>query len=295
MDDNPNTLSRDIIEFENNTHRERIHHLKIIINQYFRRYMSIIANEYDIVENIKEIPDMESEFSIEIQKYIYDREYFLKKYLIKRDRDLFQKLEFDISSKIISNITANPDEWDKTYAKIDKIVEFNLKNLVNSLMYILMRNLERFISSNYDSGDIEKNKVISQFIMDILDLIKADYEKMDVVDGVLIEGDYRTKEALELDEDDKKGELIMVSRDKEEKDLTGVRDKFISEYKKDNEKDPTENEIMDYLDNYEKEEDNNSEDEEVDEENLITDDTLDVGGNYGEKPQGGEGGEYDDF
>ena len=300
MDDNPNTLPRDIIEFENNTHRERIHHLKIIINQYFRRYMSIVSNQYDVVENIKEIPDMDTEFSIEIQKYIYDREYFLKKYLIKRDRDLFQQLEFDISSKIISNITANPDEWDKTYTKIDKIVEFNLKNLVNSLMYVLMRNLERFISSNYDSGDIEKNKVISQFIMDILDLIRADYEKMDVVDGVLIEGDYRTKEAIELDEDDKKGDLIMVSREEDskkdkEKDLIAIRDKFVSEYKKDNEKDPTENEIMDYLDNYEKEEDNDSQDEEDDEENIITDDTIDVGGNYGEKPQGGEGGEYDDF
>lgn len=238
MDDNPNTQTRDIIEFENNIHRERIHHLKIIINQYFRRYISIISNEYDVVENIKEIPDIESEFSIEIQKYIYDREYFLKKYIIKRDRDLFQKLEFDISSKVISNITANPDEWDKSYTKIDKIVEFNLKNLVNSLMYILMRNLERFISSNYDSGDIEKNKIISQFIMDIFDLIRADYEKMDVVDGVLIEGDFRTKEAIELDEDDKKGELIMVSKRDEddekdkEKDLIGIRDKFISEYKK---------------------------------------------------------------
>ena len=262
--------------------------------------MSIIANEYDVVENIKEIPDIDTEFSIEIQKYIYDREYFLKKYLIKRDRDLFQQLEFDISSKIISNITANPDEWDKTYSKIDKIMEFNLKNLVNSLMYVLMRNLERFISSNYDSGDIEKNKVISQFIMDILDLIKADYEKMDVLDGVLIEGDYRTKEALELDEDDKKGDLIMVSREKDDekdnvKDLTALRDKFISEYKKDNEKDPTENEIIDYLDNYEKEKDNEDEEEDEDDETPITDDTLDVGGDYGEKPQGGEGGEYDDF
>ena len=168
--------------------------------------------------------------------------------------------------------------------------------MVNSLMYVLMRNLERFISSNYDSGDIEKNKVISQFIMDILDLIKADYEKMDVVDGVLIEGDYRTKEAIELDEDDKKGDLIMINREKDdEKDLTMERDKFISEYKKDNEKDPTENEIMDYLDNYEKEEEENKEDEEDYEETPITDDTLDVGGNYGEKPQGGEGGEYDDF
>jgi hypothetical protein len=164
-----------------------------------------------------------------------------------------------------------------------------------------MRNLERFISSNYDSGDIEKNKVISQFIMDILDLIRADYEKMDIVDGVLIEGDYRTKEALELDEDDKKGDLIMVSREEDdekdkEKDLIALRDKFISEYKRDNEKDPTENEIMDYLVNHEKEEeDNDKEDEEDYAETSITDDTLDVGGNYGEKPQGGEGGEYDDF
>ena len=49
-------------------------------------------------------------------------------------------------------------------------------------------------------------------------------------------------------------------------------------------------------DNHEKEEeDNDKEDEEDYAETSITDDTLDVGGNYGEKPQGGEGGEYDDF
>jgi hypothetical protein len=52
---------------------------------------------------------------------------------------------------------------------------------------------------------------------------------------------------------------------------------------------------MDYLDNYEKEEEDNKEDEEGYEETPITDDTIDVGGDYGEKPQGGEGGEYDDF
>ena len=49
----------------------------------------------------------------------------------------------------------------------------------------------------------------------------------------------------------------------------------------------------DYLDNYEKEKEDP--DSDADEESPITDDTLDVGGNYGEKPQGGEGGEYDDF
>ena len=91
----------------------------------------------------------------------------------------------------------------------------------------------------------------------------------------------------------------MISHDEDpkdkEKDLSGVRDKFISEYKKDNEKDPTENEIIDYLDNYEKEEEDNDSNADTDEESPITEDTLDVGGNYGEKPQGGEGGEYDDF
>ena len=51
-------------------------------------------------------------------------------------------------------------------------------------------------------------------------------------------------------------------------------------------------ELLQYADGL-KEDDN--EDEEADDETPITDDTLDVGGNYGEKPQGGEGGEYDDF
>ena len=62
--------------------------------------------------------------------------------------------------------------------------------------------------------------------------------------------------------------------EKETKDKSLIRDKFISEYKKENEKEPTENEIIDYLEVQEKEEeiDKEIEDEEY---NLSNDSDID--------------------
>ena len=53
-------------------YRMRIFNLKRYINNYFRRYISMIANNYDPNENIRQFIDMEEETSRELQKYIYE-------------------------------------------------------------------------------------------------------------------------------------------------------------------------------------------------------------------------------
>ena len=85
----------------------------------------MIQHKFDPTEHIRRLEDMEESVSKEIQRYIYEREHFMKKYMTKRDSEVFKALKFDVSAKVIQNITADTDKWDLSYTKIDKIVNFN--------------------------------------------------------------------------------------------------------------------------------------------------------------------------
>jgi hypothetical protein len=310
----PAVQSNEIIKFENERNRMKIYNLKKYINQYFRKYLSMIQHKFDPTEHIRKLEDMDENLSKEIQKYIYEREHFMKKYITKRDSELFKELKFDVPSKVIQNITADTDKWDISYTKIDKIVNFNLTHLSHSLMYILMKNLVNFISN--DSAT-----VIAQFIMDVFEMIFKDMDAIDYSKDTFILGDYRTQE-LKVDEEveeiksdavrminelDYKFRKISKGKenfeeafeeldDKDEK-LT-VKERFIKEYKEKHDKDPTESEIMDYVDEQDKEkeaDENEDREEFIMKEDSDNEDALEKGAGYGEMPQGGEGGEDGDF
>ena len=77
-----------------------------------------------------------------------------------------------------------------------------------------------------------------------------------------------------------------------------AKERFIKEYKEKHEKDPTESEVMDYVDEHEKEKDadeNEDREEFIMKEDSDNEDALEKGAGYGEMPQGGEGGEDGDF
>lgn len=310
--------SSDVISFENDKFRMRISNLKKYFNNYFRRYISIVANMYDPTEHIKQIVDIEEATSRELQKYIFDREYFIKKYLTKRDSEVFQKLQFNISSKVISNISAETDIWDKSYSKIEKIVNFNLSHLSDVLLYVLIQNLDNFITLEFEKG-VEKNKMIAQFILEIFDKIYADENQLDYSPGIFIDGDYRAQEEKIGEEPEKVKdeatrmiaelnykfkkvsdqtdyEEVYDELDSEERKET-MKLKFIKDYKSKFDKDPTDNEIIDYLETQENEEKIDKEEDQ--EEWMLTklndedDESPEIGNEYGEMAQGGEGEDGD--
>ena len=304
----PNVKSSEIINFENEKNRMKIYHLKQYINNYFRRYLSMIQNKFDPTEHIKKLDYIDEYISKELQKYIYEREHFLKKYLTKRDSELFKKLKFDVNAKVINNITADIDKWDITYSKVDKVVNYNLSHLSNSLMYILIKNLDKFISDN-------SNPIIAQFIMDIFEIIFKDNDNLDHTKDTFILGDYRTQESkVDEEEVEEKSDAVRMidelsykfkkiskkvyeESDKQDEVLS-LKDKFIKKYKEKHEKDPTDTEVIDYLEEQENEKEVD-EDEDKDEfimkEDAGSDEELEKGVGYGEMPQGGEGGEDGDY
>jgi hypothetical protein len=310
----PTVQNIEFIQFENERNRMKIFNLKKYINQYFRRYLSMIQHRFDPTEHIRRLEDMDEAVSKDIQKYIYEREHFIKKYMTKRDNEIFKGLRFDVPAKVIQNITADTDKWDRSFTKIEKIVNFNLTHLSHSLMYILMKNLSSFIGN--DSGT-----VIAQFIMDVFDMIFKDMDAVDFTKDTFILGDYRTQETkAEEDELEKKSETVRmideleykfrkISKAKEdfeeafeelenEDEKLTMKERFIKEYKEKHDKDPTESEIMDYVDEQEKEkeaDENEDREEFIMKEDSDNEDALEKGAGYGEMPQGGEGGEDGDF
>ena len=174
-------------------------------------------------------------------------------------------------------------------------------------MYILMKNLSSFIAN--DSGT-----VIAQFIMDVFDMIFKDMEAVDFTRDTFILGDYRTQETkAEEDELEKKSETVRmideleykfrkISKAKEdfedEDEKLTAKERFIKEYKEKHDKDPTDSEIMDYVDEQDKEKDadeNEDREEFIMKEDSDNEDALEKGAGYGEMPQGGERGEDGDF
>lgn len=304
----PTVQNIEFIRFENERNRMKIYNLKKYINQFFRRYLSMIQHKFDPTEHIRRLEDIDESISKELQKYIYEREHFIKKYMTKRDSEVFKGLQFDVPAKVIQNITADTDKWDRSFTKIEKIVNFNLTHLSNSLMYILMKNLASFIAN--DSGTI-----IAQFIMDVFDMIFKDMDALDFTRDTFILGDYRTQETkTEEDVEEKKSSETVrmineleykfkkISKGKEKFDeevpSSSIKDKFIQEYKEKHDKDPTESEIMDYIDEQDKEKDadkNEDQEEFIMKEDSDNEDALEKGAGYGEMPQGGEGGEDGDF
>lgn len=177
-----------------------------------------------------------------------------------------------------------------------------------------MKNLSSFIEN--DSATI-----IAQFIMDVFDMIFKDMEAIDFTRDTFILGDYRTQEskADEEVEEVKSDTVRMINEleykfrkiskgkenfedafeelDDEDQRLT-VKERFIKEYKEKHDKDPTESEIMDYVDEQDKEkeaDENEDREEFIMKEDSDNEDALEKGAGYGEMPQGGEGGEDGDF
>jgi len=318
IEENPNVRPVEIVEFENEKNRMRIYNLKNYINNYFRRYLSNLANNYDPGEHIKVISDIDEEKSRELQKYIYERDYFLKKFLTKKDSEIFKKLKFDVNYKVVANISANTDKWDLKYSKIEKIASFNLLHLSEVLLFILIKNLNEFIKTEFEKGSVDNNRIIAQFIMDVFEKISADSEKLDFAPDTMIEGDYRTigpkveetvttkdptaKKLEELNESFKKlkdpSDYQTVYEDLELEDKVETeKQKFIKKYKDEFEQEPTENEIIDFLNEYEKEK--QAQDEEDVEDwtlsKVVDEDELEIGDSYGDMPQSGEGGDEGDF
>jgi len=185
LGDYENTYDVDNIEEENkykliklldNSKENRIYLLKMYINQYFRRYVSTIANNFNIRDEPVRIPFVTSKVSQELQKFIFDEYDQLSEYFTETNGKIFKSLKFEYNMREINSISAKSDKYNCTWDKIIDTSKFNLKNATDALLYILISQLNNFLLS------VEKDEtiVIAKFIISIFNLILSDSEIFDM-------------------------------------------------------------------------------------------------------------------
>ena len=156
--------------FKESNSKERLSRVKNIYNNYFRYYISIIANHYDKKE-IKSELKMEG-VSDEIGKELQKQEV---QYWDSFDRfyehsDLFKKMKFEHSFGFINDIYGKEDVIINGEIKYrSKFTNTNASELVLNLLY---QQLILFIKSdNTKLEESKKSQIIVEFIMTLMDKI----------------------------------------------------------------------------------------------------------------------------
>ena len=291
LEQNNNSTSLDIINFENEKYRIRIYNLKNYINLYFRKYISIISNNYNPNDNIKSIESMSDIDSKEIQIAIYNSNEFLTKYLTNRESEIFKELKFDYTFDEISNFESNVDIWTTDYKKIKKTMEFNVCHLSELLLYILVINLNKFISQS----KTKNNLIIAEFIIDVINKIinekkELDISKYDLMkktnDDIGSEQEIADKESIAVSKalKDFKFKLGKYQKNKDkDEEIEIKKNRFIKKFKDDNEVGPSDNQIIDFINDIEIEGqiEDDVEAEEFLHEKIEDEDEIEKGEGYG--------------
>lgn len=187
--------------------QERLMRLKQYFNEYFRKYVSVIANRYDKRNIMIEIEGVTSEVSQDIQKTVFEEYDHMSKFLVPGYNKIFKRLQFKHKIQDIANLVGTPDIYNRDYTKIILPSSFSPSQAVNAMMELLLEQLSDFLEydvssvtgteieeditlydsmGNYDETEIrdigtkEARKIIAQFILTVLDIIDNKKKELDI-------------------------------------------------------------------------------------------------------------------
>lgn len=187
--------------------QERLMRLKQYFNEYFRKYVSIVANRYDKRNIMIKIEGVTSDVSQDIQKVVFEEYDQMGKFLIPGYNKIFKKLRFKHNIQDIANLVGIPDIYNRDYTKIIMPSSFSPSQAVNAMMELLLEQLGEFLQFDESSvsgtkieedvtltdsmGDYEEEevrdigtkearKIIAQFILTILDMIDEQKKELDI-------------------------------------------------------------------------------------------------------------------
>ena len=84
---------------------KRINNLKNYINNYFRKYIAMIANTYNPTDYVQAIMKWMTNLQ-EKYKFIVQEDQFMVDYINETNSELFKQLKFNFTSKEIDNLVA---------------------------------------------------------------------------------------------------------------------------------------------------------------------------------------------
>jgi len=245
-----------------------VNNIKSLINNYFRRFISILKNHKNKAKDINRIVFTDSENSKILQEQIYNNNAFIEEFLNYSKE--FQNIEFENTFTDIENI--NLDEFDLTIYLLNSILftELNKFSTIGSI------NVNRFILIIFD-----------KFIEDYNDLHMNDNEYNKIITTIKAKITKPEEIQQTVGEIDHKVSIYDDMSDEFEKE---IKDNYKDEYFKRYGKLPTEDELELYKEDFQDEllKDKDTYDEFYMKQPKEGNEVLEVGDDFGEMPQGTE-------
>jgi hypothetical protein len=182
----------------------RVYVLKNIINQHFRKYISLIKNNMVKVNRELKIEDDDKKVIEEIQlKILNENTDFIQ--FTTKNKDLFDMIYIKESLKDINEIKYENNVYDCKYTKIISQSKFNANDASKLLLNILYTNLNKFyeiVHKNIKSSKEDYLRTLTLFILNIFKKIEVNKnifnisnKKMNEIKGSignkLMEEDYK--------------------------------------------------------------------------------------------------------
>lgn len=184
VDETKYTEAKDIIQNENMMYLKRIQNLVKYINNYFRKFISIVANNFDRNLYMRAFDRLSEKDRQDMQEFMFNYNDQLSKYVNEENEKIFKMISFDYSADEVSSILriCNRAIYDKEWSKVVEDPKITLCHGVEIAQHILVSQLHKFINQKYSDIELEGkselygNRIVANFIAYVLDLIREDEE-----------------------------------------------------------------------------------------------------------------------
>ena len=176
-----NKTPKEKVLLRNNLYRKKLDYFKKFYINIFKKYLSIIKNNYDILEKDIKLGFIDSsDLRREMQQSVGQSREKFKFFLENNVHSYFKDCKADYSTQEINSIIGIQEIYNKDFSEIIKFSDFNDNEASNVILFILIKNLtDLFVykNENYELNlQDKKNGIIASFVIMLLDEIEEDYE-----------------------------------------------------------------------------------------------------------------------
>ena len=137
-----------IIKKRDSDFRKRLSYLKKFYVNIFRKYLSMIKNNYNKTDEDIELNFIESDaISLEVQSFIYDENKMLVPFLHNDTYKYFKDIEPQYSNAEINSIIGYDNIYNNE-CEIIKPSHFNFNDASNILLYIIIHEFNNIIKQH---------------------------------------------------------------------------------------------------------------------------------------------------
>ena len=142
-----------------NNKKFEIKKLKEYINEYFRKNISKIKNNYKNKTPSKLLRRTDERW----QKIVIDKNEWIKPFLNSKNKKIFKKLIFSYKISYVNNIISIPTVYNKNYTYPITIDSFNNKDAINSLKGYFVQEMLSFLEISKSNEPIISDFYLSMF------------------------------------------------------------------------------------------------------------------------------------